>query len=182
MAAFGFPLNWSTAASRTDPAQGVTANISHCLGRKPALGRGFLSKRTASPTCPVISHGFAAQPGQRRRYVGKTLTPDRTPFTVVACAQGLPGTLLGGGHSSGCRWPLTPWCKPGFAGITRRGLLLFYVRPAESGVSDLQASGKSKRVFGHSRSGSVRNKGRDGARPSGARLNPQGGGASHACR
>ena len=128
MAAFTFnQVNYS-AGRESEPVavQLVTANYFSLLGAQPALGRGFLrEEETAAAPVAVISDGFWRRSlGSDPRVVGRTITLNRVPYTVVGVApRHFAGTLLGAGPAA---WlpmtqPLVPqptWWN------TRRGLFL----------------------------------------------------------
>src|SRR3954451_25114151 len=100
MAAFTFAqVNYSSGQeSEQIPVQVVTANYFSLLGTQPVQGRGFLpeEEETATPVA-VISTGFWERSlGSDANIVGKTLTLNRTPFTIVGIApRNFSGTLLG---------------------------------------------------------------------------------------
>jgi hypothetical protein len=105
MAAFTFnQVNYSAGReSEQIPVQVVTANYFSLLGVQPALGRAFLpeEEKTAAPVA-VISDGFWQRSlGSDPSVVGKTLTLNRVPYTVIGVApKHFAGTLLGGGPSA----------------------------------------------------------------------------------
>jgi len=104
MAALAFTqVNWSGGAeSEQVPAQVVSGNYFSLLGAEPALGRGFLAAEDETPApVAVISHGFWERSlGGDAGIIGRTLTLNRTPFTVIGVApKGFTGTFLGAGPS-----------------------------------------------------------------------------------
>ena len=114
MAGFSFAqVNWSTGAeSEQIPLQVVSGNYFTVLGAQPALGRTFLPEEDQQPVpVVVLSHGFWERSlGRDANIVGKTLTLNRTAFTVVGVGQqGFTGTILGGDPSGNVsvRDPLT---------------------------------------------------------------------------
>jgi predicted permease len=153
MAAFGFAqLHWSTGReSEQVPAQVVSGNYFSLLGVQPPLGRGFLAEEDARPTpVAVVSHGFWERSlGSDPAIVGKTLTFNRTPFTVVGVAPtGFTGTLLGGGPSVWVPMSTHDIVQPNFDWYeTRRGLFLFTFGRLEPGVSLDQARANLQTVF-----------------------------------
>jgi len=187
MAAFGFAqVNWSTgSASEQIPVQVVSGSYFSLLGSEPALGRGFLAEEDETPTPVVIlSHGFWERSlGSDRSIVGKTLTLNRMPFTVVGVApKGFTGTLLGGGPSLWVPMSMHAVVQPNFDWYdTRRGLFLFAFGRLKPGVTLEQAGANLQSVFAQlEQAFPTDNKGRSaGAVPLlDARLNPGGQGGA----
>ena len=131
MGAFTFAaVNYSAGKeSEQIPAQLVTSNYFSLLGTQPALGRGFLPEEEAKATpVAVLSQGFWQRSlGSDPQIVGKTITLNRTPFTIVGVApKNFSGTLLGGGPSVWLPISMHLVAQPGFDWYdTRRGLFLF---------------------------------------------------------
>ena len=183
LAAFAFNgLNYSNGReSQPVNAQVVTANYFSVLGVHLPLGRGFLQQEedTRVPVV-VLSDGFWERTlGADRAIVGKTITLNQTPYTVVGVApKTFTGTLLGGGPDvwvpvTRALAPVTDWFE------TRRGLWLFVVGRLKPGVTPEQARANLKAVFAPLESGfPADNKGRSiTAVPLlEARLNPTGQG------
>jgi predicted permease len=185
MAALAFAqLNWSSGTeSEQVPAQVVSGNYFSLLGAEPALGRGFLSAEDEKPTpVVVLSHGFWERSlGSDPAIIGKTLTLNRTPFTVIGVARkGFTGTFLGGGPSVWVPMAMHDVAQPNFTWYEqRRGLFLFAIGRLAPGVSTEQAAANVKAVFAQLEQAYQNdNKGRSaGAVPLlQARLNPQGDG------
>ena len=183
MAAFSFAqMNWSSGTeSEQIPAQVVSGNYFSVLGAQPARGRAFLPEEDLTPTpVVVLSHGFwerslGADPG----IVGRTLTLNRTPFTVIGIApKGFAGTLLGGGPSVWVPMSMHDVAQPNFDWYEqRRGLFLFAFGRLEPGVGIEQAAANLRTVFAQLEQAFPNdNKGRSaGAVPLlDARLNPNG--------
>ena len=134
MGAFAFAqVNYSNGAGEALPvaAQVVTANYFSLLGAQPALGRGFLPEEElkASPVA-VISQGFWERTlGSDASIVGRTITLNRTPFTVIGVApKNFSGTLLGGGPAVWVPRSMHAVMQPGFDWYDqRRGLFLFAI-------------------------------------------------------
>ncbi|CAN5844127.1 ABC transporter permease [soil metagenome] len=153
MAAFGFAqVNWSTGGeSEQIPAQVVSGDYFSVLGTQPVLGRGFLPEEDAKSTpVAVVSHGFWERSlGSDAAIVGKTLTFNRTPFTVIGVAPGkFTGTLLGGGPSVWVPMSTHDIVQPNFDWYeTRRGLFLFAFGRLKPGVSIDQARANLSTVF-----------------------------------
>ena len=151
MAAFSFNgLNFSNGTeSQQIAAQIVTANYFSLLGVHLPLGRGFIqSEEDQRVPVAVLGAGFWQRTlGADPAIVGKTITLNRTPYTVVGVApRGFTGTLLGGGPDV---WlPITRELAPvidWFDG--RRGLWLFGVGRLKPGVTIDQARSNLKSVF-----------------------------------
>jgi predicted permease len=183
MAAFTFAqLNWSNATeSEQIPAQVVSGNYFSLLGVEPALGRAFAPEEDEKATpVVVVSHGFWERSlGSDPAIVGKTLTLNRTPFTVVGVGRrGFTGTLLGGGPSVWVPMSMHDVVQPNFNWYEqRRGLFLFAVGRLAPDVSVDQASANLKTVFAQLEQAFPNdNKGRSAGAVSllQARLNPQG--------
>src|SRR5215471_14708122 len=131
MAGFGFNAVNYTHGSESEPitSQVVTANYFSLLGAQPALGRGFLPEEEMKEApVAVISDGFwSRQLGSDPNIVGKTISLNRTAFTVVGVApRGFTGTLLGGEPAV---WvPMTRTLAPVPAWWDgRRGLWIFAI-------------------------------------------------------
>jgi predicted permease len=189
MAAFTFnQVNYSTGRdSEQIPVQVVTANYFALLGAQPAIGRGFLPEEeaTAAPVA-VVSDGFWQRSlGSDPNAVGKTITLNRVPYTIVGVApRHFSGTLLGGGPSA---WlpmaqalvPQTAWWD------TRRGLFLFAFGRLKPGVSPEQAQSNLKTIFANlEQAFPVENKGRGATAVPllSARLDPNGRGGNQVTR
>jgi macrolide transport system ATP-binding/permease protein len=183
MAGFTFSqLNWARDnASEQVLAQVVSANYFSVLGTQPFLGRAFLPEEDlkASPVV-VLSHGFWERSlGSDSAIVGRTLTFNRQPFTVIGVApRGFEGTLLGGGPALWVPMSMHDVVQPNFDWYEqRRGLFLFAFGRLKPGVSVQQASANLKTIFGQlEQAFPVDNKGRSaGSVPLlDARLNPNG--------
>jgi predicted permease len=183
MAAFAFAqLNWNGGSeSEQIPAQVVSGNYFSLLGAEPALGRSFRPEEDEKPTAvAIVSHGFWERSlGSDPNIVGRTLTLNRTPFTVIGVAcKGFTGTLLGGGPSVWVPMSMHAVAQPNFNWYEqRRGLFLFAFGRLQPGVSVEQASANLEIVFGQLEQAFPNdNKGRSaGAVPLlEVRLNPQG--------
>ncbi|HVZ19665.1 MAG TPA: ABC transporter permease, partial [Vicinamibacterales bacterium] len=151
MAAFTFnQVNYSTGTeSEQIPVQVVTANYFTVLGVQPAMGRTFLpdEERTNVPVT-VVSEGFWERSlGSDPHIVGKTLTLNRVPYTVIGVApKHFSGTFLGGGPSawllmSQALVPQPTWWQ------TRRGLFLFAIGRLKPGATVDQARANLRTVF-----------------------------------
>ena len=181
MAAFSFAqVNWSNGSeSEQIPAQLVSGNYFSVLGAQPFLGRGFLPDEDRSPTAvAVVSYGFWERSlGADPAIVGRTLTLNRTPFTVVGIApRGFAGTILGGGPSLWTPMSMHDVLQPNFDWYEqRRPLFLFAIGRLKSGVSIDQAAANMRTVFAQlEQSFPTDNKGRSASARSllDARLNP----------
>ena len=185
MAAFTFAqVNWSSGTeSEQIPAQVVSGNYFSLLGAPPALGRGFLPEEDLKPTpVVVVSHGFWERSlGSDRAVVGRTLSLNRMPFTVVGVApEGFTGTLLGGGPAVWMPMSMHNVVQPNFDWYEqRRGLFLLAFGRLKPGVDAAQAAANLRTVFAQLEQAFPNdNKGRSaGAVPLlDARLNPNGQG------
>jgi predicted permease len=183
MAAYTFAqVNWTTGSeSEQIPLQVVSGNYFSLLGASPSLGRAFLPEEDHVPT-PVIvlSHGFWERSlGRDSGVVGRTLTINRTAFTVVGVApEGFTGLVLGGNPSGWVPMAIHDVVQPNFDWYEqRRGLFLFAVGRLRPGITLEQASAELRTLFaGLEAAFPVDNKGRSAAAVSmlDARLNPQG--------
>jgi predicted permease len=185
MAGFAFAqVNYSAGSEALPiPAQVVTSNYFSLLGAQPALGRGFLpEEETKATAVAVVSQGFWERTlGSDPSIVGKTITLNRTPFTVVGVApKNFSGTLLGGGPSVWVPRSMHLVVQPGFDWYDqRRGLFLFTFGRLKPGVTIEQAQANLRTVFGNlEQIYPVDNKGRSAVAVPllEARLNPNGRG------
>src|SRR3954454_2591433 len=161
------------------PVLVVTANFFSVVGAEPTLGRGFLEdEEVRGLPVAVISHGFWEHSlGSDPSVIGKTVTLNRTPYTIIGVApKHFTGVLLGGAPSA---WlpitrnliPVPEWYE------TRRGLFLFAVARLKPGVTPEQARGNLRTLFANlEQAFPVENKGRSATAVSllDARLNPNG--------
>ena len=187
MAAFSFAqVNWSSGTqSEPIPVQVVSGNYFSLLGAQPSVGRGFLADEDRKPTpVAIVSYGFWERSlGADPSIVGRTLTLNRTPFTVVGIApKGFTGTLLGGGPSAWVPMSMHDVVQPNFDWYEeRRGLFLFAFGRLKPGIGIDQANANMKAVFANLEHAFPNdNKGRGaGAWPLlDARLNPGGQGGA----
>jgi predicted permease len=185
MAAFTFAqLNYSTGAeSEQIGAQVVSGNYFSLLGAEPALGRGFSAEEgTSMVPVTVISYGFwDRRMGKDPHVIGKTLTLNRTPFTIVGVApRGFAGTLLGGGPDVWVPMAMHDVVQPNFDWYNqRRGLFLFAFGRLKPSVTLEQATANLKTVFARlEQAYPADNKGRSAGAVAllDARLNPNGQG------
>jgi predicted permease len=187
MAAFTFTqVNWSNGnASEQVLLQVAAGSYFTVLGTQPAIGRGFAADEDAKPT-PVIvlSHGFWERSlGRDPSIVGRTLTLNRTPFTVIGIMpEGFTGTFLGGNPAGWVPMSMHDVVQPNFDWYEqRRGLFLFTFGRLKPGVSVEQAGANLRTIFAQlEQAYPVDNKGRSASAVPllEARLNPggQGGG------
>jgi predicted permease len=183
MAAFTFAqLNYSAGSeSEQIPAQVVSGNYFSLLGAEPAPGRGFnRDEDTTMVPVTVISYGFwDRRLGKDPNAIGKTLTLNRTPFTIIGVApRGFTGTFLGGGPDVWVPMAMHDVVQPNFDWYkTRRGLFLFAFGRLKPGVTMDQATANLRTVFTQlEQAYPVDNKGRSAGAVSllDARLNPNG--------
>jgi putative ABC transport system permease protein len=183
MAAYTFAQVNRAAGTESEQVgtQVVTANYFSVLGVQPALGRAFLpdEDRRAVPVA-VLSHGFWERSlGSDPAIVGKTITLNRTPFTVVGVTpKGFTGTTLGNGPAAWVPMAVHDVVQPGFTWYNeRRGLFLFTLGRLKPGVSVEQAGANMRAIFSDlERAYPVENKGRSAGAVGlvDARLNPNG--------
>jgi predicted permease len=185
MAAFTFAqVNWNKGSeSEQTPIQVVSGNYFTLLGVNAALGRTFHPDEDLKATpVIVVSYGFWERSlGRDPAIVGKSLTLNRTPFTVIGVAgRGFTGTVLGGNPSGWVPMSMHLVAQPNFDWYDqRRGLFLFALGRLKPGVSIEQSSANLKTIFaGLEQAFPVDNKGRSAGAVSllDARLNPQGQG------
>jgi predicted permease len=185
MGAFAFAqVNYSAGNEALPiPAQVVTANYFSLLGATPALGRGFLpEEETKATPVAVVSHGFWERTlGSDPAVIGKTITLNRTPFTVVGVApRNFSGTVLGGGPSVWVPRSMHAVVQPGFDWYdTRRGLFLFTFGRLKPGVTLDQTRSNLRALFANlEQAFPADNKGRSATAVPilEARLNPTGQG------
>ena len=185
MAAFTFAqVNWANGnASEQVLVQVVSGNYFSVLGTQPAVGRAFLAEEDAKPT-PVIvlSHGFWERNfAQDQSIVGRPITLNRTPFTVIGIApKGFAGTFLGANPAGWVPMSMHDAVQPNFDWYEqRRGLFLFAFGRLKPDVSLEQANANLKGIFAQlEQAYPVDNKGRSAGSVSllEARLNPNGQG------
>jgi predicted permease len=185
LAAFtGAQVNWSSGwTSEQVFVQIVSGNYFPTLSVQPVLGRMFHPYEDDAPTpVAVVSYGFWERSLNRDpEIVGKTVTFNRTPFTVVGVApQGFIGTFLGGGPSAWVPMSMHATVQPNFDWYeTRRGLFLNGVGRLKPDATLEQASANIRTLFGGlEQSFPADNKGRSAGVRSllDARLNPDGDG------
>ncbi|HEX6973326.1 MAG TPA: ABC transporter permease, partial [Vicinamibacterales bacterium] len=187
MAAFNFAQVNRAAGSESEQvqAQVVTANYFSVLGVQPALGRGFLpdEDQRAVPVV-VLSHGFWERSlGKDPAIVGKTITLNRTPFTIVGVApSGFTGVFLGAGPALWVPTAMHDVVQPGFTFYNqRRGSFLFTFGRLKPGVTVEQARANVAAIFAQLEQAYPNdNKGRSAGAVSllDARLNPNGQGGA----
>jgi putative ABC transport system permease protein len=183
VAAFAFAqVNWlHDSAAEQVPAQVVSGNYFSLLGVRMAAGRGFVPEEDRAATAVVVvSHGFWERSlGSDPAAVGRTLTLNRQPFTVVGVApRGFTGTLLGGAPSLWVPMSMHDVAQPGFDWYDqRRGLFLFAFGRLKPGVAVAQANANLQAVFaGLEQAFPTENRGRSAGSVAllDARLNPNG--------
>lgn len=152
----GGPLTWSGEAEpRQVAGQLVNANYFEVLGLTPILGRFFLSDEDTKPggnNVVIVSHSlWSNKLGSDRSVIGKTLTLNATPFTVIGVApKGFKGTFTIG--SADEVWipismygqVLAGFMKENFR--DRRFLDTFTVARLKPGVSRGQAEAELKTI------------------------------------
>jgi predicted permease len=175
-------VNWSQGnGSEQIPLQVVAGNYFSVLDAPIARGRAFHPEEDRQPT-PVIvlSHGFWERSlGSDALIVGKTLTLNRTSFTVVGvAARGFTGTVLGGNPSGWVPMAMHDVVQPGFNWYEqRRGLFLFAFGRLRPDVTVDQAAANMRTLFAAlEQAYPTENKGRSASAMAllDARVNPQG--------
>jgi macrolide transport system ATP-binding/permease protein len=187
-AAFAFaPVNYlgEGGASEQILTQVTSGNYFDALGVRFRLGRGFLPEEdgpAGSGPVAVISHGFwERQFGGDPSVVGRTLSLNRHPFTIVGVApQGFTGTILFGAPDAWVPMSMHDVVQPGFDWYEqRRGLFLFAFGRLKPGVSLSEAQANLSAIGSQLAADYPNdNQGRSfGAVPlADARINPQGNG------
>jgi putative ABC transport system permease protein len=164
--------------------QVVSASYFDVLGAKPALGRSFRADEDAAPgsgPVAVISYGlWDRRFGKDASIVGKTLSLNRQPFTVVGVAgEGFNGTVIFGAPDLWVPMSMHDVVQPGFDWYEqRRGLFLLPFGRLKPGVTLGQAQANLRTLGTRlERDYPNDNQGRNvAALPLlEARLNPQGG-------
>ncbi len=154
LAAFtGAQMNWSSGwTSEQVFVQIVSGNYFPTVAVQPTLGRMFHPYEDESPTpVAVVSYGFWERSLNRDpQIVGKTVTLNRTSFTVVGVApKGFTGTFLGGGPAAWVPMSMHAVAQPNFDWYeTRRGLFLNAVGRLKPGVTFDQAAANVRTLFG----------------------------------
>jgi predicted permease len=166
-------------------AQLVTGNYFDVLGMKPSQGRTFLPQEDATPgshPVAVLSHGlWTRRFGGDPATVGKTITLNRQPFTVIGvAAEGFTGTFVFGAPDVWVPLMMHDVIQPGFDFYgERRGLFLFAFGRLKPGVTIERADANVKTIAAQLEASYPNdNKGRSaGVIPLlEARTNPGGGG------
>jgi predicted permease len=165
------------------PVQIVTSNYFSLLGAEPPLGRGFRAEEEAQATpVTIVSHGFWERSlGSDPNAVGKTVTLNRMPYTIVGVApKNFTGVFLGGGPALWLPMSKNLVIRPEWY-ETRRGLFLNGIARLKPGVTVEQARSNLRTVFANlEQAFPVDNKGRSATAVPllQARLNPNGQGAN----
>jgi macrolide transport system ATP-binding/permease protein len=165
----------------------VTGNYFDVLGMKPAQGRTFLPSEDATPgshPVAVLSYGlWQRRFGGDPSIVGKTITLNRQPFSIIGvAAEGFTGTFLFGAPDVWVPTMMHDLLQPGFDFWDgRRGLFLFVFGRLKPGVTVAQAEANLKTIAAQLESSYPNdNKGRSAAAIPllDARTNPGGGGGN----
>jgi predicted permease len=147
--AFSAPDNSKlTAQGQPKPVTGiaVAANFFHVLGVEPALGRAFTSQEavTGNPRAAMLSYPFwQRQFGGDRSIIGKPITLDGTPVTVVGV---LPESFdFGSVFSPGAK---VDFFTPQFMDdIRMQGNTLALIARLNPGVTIAQSRTEAKELF-----------------------------------
>jgi len=133
-------------------AQVVSGNYFDVLGVRPALGRTFRADEDAVPgSGPVVVLSYATWErrfGSDENILGKTLSLNRQPFTVVGvAARDFAGTLVFGAPDLWVPMSMHDVVQPGFDWYeTRRGLFLLPFARLKPGVSVAQAQANLRTI------------------------------------
>jgi predicted permease len=164
--------------------QVVSANYFDVIGARPALGRSFRPDEDGAPgsgPVAVISHGlWERRFGRDPSIVGKTLSLNRTPFTVVGVApERFNGTVIFAAPDLWVPMSMHDVVQPGFTWYEqRRGLFILPFGRLKPGVTLGQAQANLRTIGSRlERDFPNDNQGRSfAALPLlDTRLNPQGG-------
>jgi macrolide transport system ATP-binding/permease protein len=134
------------------PVQVVSGNYFDVLGVRPAVGRTFLPEEDRTPgshPVAVLSHGFWQRRfGGAPSIVGRTVTLNRTKFTVVGVApRDFNGVFIFGAPDLWVPMMMHAVAQPGFDFYdTRRGLFLFPFGRLKPGVTPSQADAALRTV------------------------------------
>ncbi len=172
-------------ASEQLAAQVVSGNYFDVLGAKVVLGRTFRADEDGAPgsgPVVIISDGFWDRRfGRDPAIIGRTLSLNRHPFTVIGVAtRGFTGTVIFGAPDLWVPMSMHDVVQPGFTWYEqRRGLFLLPFGRLKPGVTLAQAQANLRTIGARlERDFPNDNKGRSftGLPLLDARLNPQGGG------
>jgi predicted permease len=148
VAAFTFSqMNYDAGTGTPEPVpvQVVSGNYFDVLGVRMTAGRGFQPQEDQTPgthAVAVASHGFWQRQFGGRDLVGRTVTLNRQPFTIVGIApRGFDGVFVFGGPDLWVPMMMHDVAQPGFDWYNeRRGLFLFPFGRLQDGVSVEQAT------------------------------------------
>jgi macrolide transport system ATP-binding/permease protein len=155
VAAFTFgQVNFQAGAAEPEPipVQLVSGNYFSVLGVRPVAGRTFLPEEDRTPRShpvAILSYGFwQRQFGGSQAIVGRTITLNRTTFTVVGVApRDFNGVFVFGNPALWAPLMMHDVLQPGFDFYdTRRGLFLFPFGRLKPGVSQPQADAALKTI------------------------------------
>ena len=132
------------------PVQIVTGQLllpASAPSRRSGAGSAPTKRRRPRPSPSSATASGSAASDRDPSAVGKTLTLNRTPYTIVGVApKHFTGVLLGGGPSVWLPMSRNIVVQPTWY-ETRRGLFLFSVARLKPGVTAEQARANLKTVF-----------------------------------
>ena len=150
------PLTWSRAVEASQVnGQMVSANYFDVLGSQPAAGRFFLpdeDTKLSGNNVAVVSYSFWANKlGSDRNEIGKTLTLNSMPYTIIGVApKGFKGTFtFGSAEQIWIPTSMYPQILTGFAKEffnDRRFLNAFAVGRLKQGIGLNQAEASLKTI------------------------------------
>ena len=150
------PVTWSRAVeARQVNGQMVSANYFDVLGSQPAAGRFFLpdeDTKLSGNNVAVVSYSFWANKlGSDRNEIGKTLTLNSMPYTIIGVApKGFKGTFtFGSAEQIWIPTSMYPQILTGFAKEffnDRRFLNAFAVGRLKRGIGLNQAEASLKTI------------------------------------
>src|SRR5436189_5727525 len=93
----------------------VTSNYFDVLGVRPILGRNFLPKEEESADVALVTKNFwQKRLGGDPNVIGRSITLDGTPHTIVGVLRNMPATWLGANPTAEA-WTTKPFQRAGFS-------------------------------------------------------------------
>src|SRR6059036_573667 len=94
----------------------VTSNYFDVLGVRPVLGRNFLPQEEEGADVAVVTKNFWQERlGGDPNVIGRSLTLDGTPHTIVGVLPNMPATWFAANPFVGEVWTTKPFQLPGFS-------------------------------------------------------------------
>src|SRR5919109_3735485 len=108
-----------TLTGLADPVQifggRVTSNYFDVLGVRPILGRNFLPKEEESADVALVTKNFwQKRLGGDPNVIGRSITLDGTPHTIIGVLPNMPATWFGANPIAEV-WTTKPFQLPGFS-------------------------------------------------------------------